>query len=56
MFNTGARVLEIIRLRVADVVLDPIKSIRLHGKGLSSDSCSLWNQISVNWVVIGVQG
>ncbi|MFN7040185.1 MAG: hypothetical protein ACK4OH_03305 [Acidovorax temperans] len=48
--------MEIIRVRVVDVVLDPRRSIRLHGKGLSSDRCRLWNQITVNWVVIGVQG
>ena len=33
MFNTGARVSEIIGVRVADVVLGPTSSIRLHGKG-----------------------
>ena len=33
MFNTGARVSEIIGVRVADVVLGPTSSVRLHGKG-----------------------
>ncbi|MDO9200569.1 MAG: tyrosine-type recombinase/integrase [Hydrogenophaga sp.] len=35
MFNTGARVSEIVCVRVADVVLGPSNSIRLHGKGRS---------------------
>ena len=42
MFNTGARVSEIIRVRVADVVLGPTSSIRLHGKGRKQRSLPLW--------------
>jgi site-specific recombinase XerD len=36
MFNTGARVSEIIGVRAADLVLDLTSSIRLHGNRLSS--------------------
>lgn len=42
MFNTGARVSEIISVRVADVVLGPTSSIRLHGKGRKQRSLPLW--------------
>jgi site-specific recombinase XerD len=42
MFNTGARVSEIIGVRVADVVLGTTSSIRLHGKGRKQRSLPLW--------------
>ncbi|WP_080894131.1 tyrosine-type recombinase/integrase, partial [Ralstonia solanacearum] len=42
MFNTGARVSEIIGVHVADVVLGPTNSIRLHGKGRKQRSLPLW--------------
>lgn len=42
MFNTGARVSEIIGVRVSDVVLGPINSIRLHGKGRKQRTLPLW--------------
>lgn len=42
MFNTGARVSEIIGVRVADIVLGPTSSIRLHGKGRKQRSLPLW--------------
>ncbi len=42
MFNTGARVSEIIGVRVADVVLGPSSSMRLHGKGRKQRSLPLW--------------
>ena len=42
MFNTGARVSEIIGVRVADIVLGPSNSIRLHGKGRKQRSLPLW--------------
>ena len=42
MFNTGARVSEIIGVCVADVVLGPSNSIRLHGKGRKRRSLPLW--------------
>lgn len=42
MFNTGARVSEIIGVRISDVVLGPISSIRLHGKGRKQRTLPLW--------------
>ena len=42
LYNTGARVSEIIGVRVADVVLGPTSSIRLHGKGRKQRSLPLW--------------
>jgi site-specific recombinase XerD len=42
MFNTGARVSEIIGVRVADVVLGPTSSVRLHGKGRKQRALPLW--------------
>ncbi|MFZ4288005.1 tyrosine-type recombinase/integrase [Variovorax sp. HJSM1_2] len=42
MFNTGARVSEIIGVRVVDVILGPSNSIRLHGKGRKQRSLPLW--------------
>ena len=42
MFNTGARVSEIIGVRVGDVVLGPTSSVRLHGKGRKQRSLPLW--------------
>lgn len=42
LFNTGARVSEIVGVRVADVVLGPSNSIRLHGKGRKQRSLPLW--------------
>ena len=42
MFNTGARVSEIIGVRVADVVLGPTSSIRLRGKGRKQRPLPLW--------------
>ena len=42
MFNTGARVSEIIGVRVADVVLGPTSSIRLNGKGRKQRSLPVW--------------
>ena len=42
MFNTGARVSEIVGVRVVDVVLGPTSSIRLHGKGRKQRALPLW--------------
>ena len=42
MFNTGARVSEIVCVRVANVVLGPSNSIRLRGKGRKQRSLPLW--------------
>lgn len=42
MFNTGARVQEVLNLRVADLRLDPPQQVRLVGKGEKIRLCPLW--------------
>ena len=42
LYNTGARVSEIIGVRVVDVVLDGGACVRLHGKGRKLRSIPLW--------------
>jgi len=42
LYNTGARVSEIIGVRVADVVLDGGACVRLHGKGRKQRAVPLW--------------
>jgi site-specific recombinase XerD len=44
MYNTGARVSEIIGLKVGDVVLDAVAAcVHLHGKGRKQRSVPLWH-------------
>ena len=42
MFNTGARVQEIINLRLRDLRLDPPCQVRLQGKGNKVRFCPIW--------------
>lgn len=42
MFNTGARVQEVLNLQVRDLRLDPPEQVRLHGKGDKIRLCPLW--------------
>jgi site-specific recombinase XerD len=42
LYNTGARVSEIIGVQVADVVLDRAACVHLHGKGRKQRSVPLW--------------
>src|SRR5450756_56835 len=42
LYNTGARVSEIIGVRVADVVLDGAACVHLRGKGRKQRSVPLW--------------
>ena len=42
MFNTGARVQEVLDLRVRDVRLDAPSQVRLLGKGKKTRHCPLW--------------
>jgi integrase/recombinase XerD len=44
MFNTGARVQEMLDLRARDVRLDPPCQVRLHGKGGKIRVCPIWAQ------------
>ena len=42
LYNTGARVSEITRLRVDDVLLDRASAVLLHGKGRKERAVPLW--------------
>jgi site-specific recombinase XerD len=42
LYNTGARVSEIIHVKVADVMLDGAACIHLHGKGRKQRAVPLW--------------
>ncbi len=42
MFNTGARVQEVLSLRVSDLRLEPPEQVRLVGKGEKIRLCPLW--------------
>lgn len=42
LYNTGARVSEMIGVRVADVVLDTSPCVHLHGKGRKQRAVPLW--------------
>jgi integrase/recombinase XerD len=44
MFNTGARVQEIVALRVSDLRLESPPHLRLFGKGRKERICPLWSQ------------
>lgn len=44
MFNTGARVQEIVTLCVCDLQLETLPHVRLHGKGRKERLCPLWPQ------------
>ena len=42
MFNTGARVQEVLNLRCRDIRLDAPCQVRLHGKGDKTRMCPIW--------------
>jgi site-specific recombinase XerD len=42
LYNTGARVSEIIHVKVADTVLDGVACVHLHGKGRKHRAVPLW--------------
>ena len=42
LYNTGARVSEIIHIKVTDVVLDGAACVHLHGKGRKQRAVPLW--------------
>lgn len=44
LFNTGARVSEIIDLKACDLRLTPPPSVLLHGKGRRQRTCPLWSE------------
>lgn len=43
LYNTGARVSEIVAVKLADVVLDGAACVHLHGKGRKRRAVPLWN-------------
>jgi len=43
LFNTGARVQEVLNLRVSDVRLESPCQVRLHGKGNKVRMCPIWS-------------
>lgn len=47
LYNTGARVSELIAIRVADLALDVTPSVRLHGKGRKQRTVPLWKETVV---------
>lgn len=47
LYNTGARVSEMIGIRVADVTLATTSSVRLHGKGRKQRTVPLWKETAV---------
>lgn len=54
LYNTGARVSELIGVRVADVELTLSPSVRLHGKGRKQRTVPLWKETAVKirrWLV-----
>jgi integrase/recombinase XerD len=44
LYNTGARVSELVGIRVTDVTLAPTASLRLHGKGRKQRVVPLWKE------------
>lgn len=48
LYNTGARVSELIGLRVADLILDGSPCVRLHGKGRKDRRVPLWRSTAAH--------
>lgn len=46
MFNTGARVQEVLDLKLSDVRTEPPCQVRLHGKGGKVRLCPIWSTIA----------
>ncbi len=44
LYNTGARVQEIVDLDVCDIRLDPVPVVTLEGKGRKQRTCPLWTR------------
>ncbi len=44
LYNTGARVQEIVDLDLCDIHLDPVPVVRLEGKGRKQRTCPLWTR------------
>lgn len=53
LYNTGARVSELIEIRVADVTLSTSAYVRIHGKGRKQRTVPLWRHTAVqirDWI------
>lgn len=53
LYNTGARVQEVVDLNVADFEDGPVPIIRLRGKGRKTRTCPLWSRTAAalrNWL------
>lgn len=48
LYNTGARVSELLDIKVADVTLAATSSVRLHGKGRKQRTVPLWKETAVS--------
>jgi site-specific recombinase XerD len=48
LYNTGARVSEVLSLRMEDVRLTPPAHVRLHGKGRKDRLCPLWRDTALS--------
>lgn len=44
LYNTGARVSELVGIRIRDLALDVTPSVRLHGKGRKQRTVPLWKE------------
>lgn len=47
LYNTGARVSEVIGIRVEDVTIDNAPCVRLHGKGRKQRTVPLWRETAI---------
>ena len=47
LYNTGARVSELIELRIRDLVLEPCASVQIRGKGRKQRTVPLWRETAV---------
>lgn len=48
LYNTGARVSELIGIRVADVTIEAAPAVRLHGKGRKQRTVPLWKETAID--------
>ncbi|NGO90696.1 MAG: tyrosine-type recombinase/integrase [Halomonas sp.] len=54
LYNTGARVSELLGMRLEDLVLEPSASVRIRGKGRKERSIPLWSETATQlkrWLI-----
>ena len=49
LYNTGARVSELIGMRIADLALAPAAAIRIRGKGRKERCVPLWRRTATSY-------